>query len=147
MTTMRPSTVITTRHPLWEEVAHKFTHSCYFTKLGAHHGYRSIVFDQESSLLTTFNSLFGRYCFLCLPFGLVCSHDIFLKKMDQIPEECQGCIGIADDITVHGHTKAEHDAHIWNPHACCLQIWVSVQPTKTYVKAPAVNFFGCLYDA
>ena len=33
------------------------------------------------------------------------------------------------------------------PHVGCLQIWVSVQPTKTHVKAPAVNFFGCLYDA
>ena len=44
------------------------------------------------------------------PFGLVCSQDIFQKKMDQILEECQGCIGITDDITVHGCTKAEHDA-------------------------------------
>ena len=34
--------------------------------------------------------------------------------MDQILEECQGCIGITDDITVHGHTKVEHDAHLWN---------------------------------
>ena len=33
------------------------------------------------------------------------------------------------------------------PHAYHLQIWVSVQPTKTHVNAPAVNFFGCLYDA
>ena len=30
--------------------------------------------------------------------------------MDQILEECQGCIVIADDITVHGCTEAEHDA-------------------------------------
>ena len=34
--------------------------------------------------------------------------------MDLILEECQRCIGIADDITVHGHTEAEHDAHLWN---------------------------------
>ena len=33
------------------------------------------------------------------------------------------------------------------PHVCCPQMWVSIQPTKTPVKAPAVNFFGCLYDA
>ena len=33
------------------------------------------------------------------------------------------------------------------PHAGCLQKWVSVQPTKTHVKAPTVNFFGCLYNA
>ena len=38
--------------PTVEEVAHEFVHSCYFTKLDAHHGYWSIVLDQESSLLT-----------------------------------------------------------------------------------------------
>ena len=65
------------KKPTVEEVAHEFAHSCYFTKLDAHHGYLSIVLDQESSLLTTFSSLFRRYHFLCLPFGLVCSQDIF----------------------------------------------------------------------
>ena len=29
----------------------------------------------------------------------------------------------------------------------CPQLWVSVQPTKTHVKAPPVNSFGCLYNA
>ena len=98
--------------PMVEEVAHKFVQSCFFTKLDAHHGYWSIILNQESSLLTTFNSPFGRYHFLQLPFGLVCSLDIFEKKMYQILEEFQGCIRIADDITVHGCTKAEHDAHL-----------------------------------
>ena len=98
--------------PTVEEVAHEFAHSEYFTKSDDHHKYCLIVLDQESSLLTTFNSPFGRYCFLHLPFGLVCSQDIFQKKMDQILEECQECIGIADDITVQGHAKAEHDAHL-----------------------------------
>ena len=68
--------------PTVEEVAHGFTHSHYFTKLDACHGYWLIILDQESSLLTTFNSPFGRYHFLHLPFGLVCSQDIFQKKMD-----------------------------------------------------------------
>ena len=106
--------------PTVEEVAHEFVHSHYFTKLDAHHGYWSIVLDQESSLLTTFNSPFGRYCFLHLPFGLVFSQDIFQKKIDQILEECQGCIAITDDITVHGHTKVEHNAHLQNlMHVTC----------------------------
>ena len=98
--------------PTVEEVAHEFAHYRFFTKLDACHGYWSIVLNQDFSLLTTFNSPFGRYCFLQLPFGLVCSQDIFQKKMDQILGECQGCIGIADDITVHGCTEAEHDAHL-----------------------------------
>ena len=36
----------------------------------------------------------------------------FKKRMDQILEECEGCIWIADDITVHGHTEDEHEAHL-----------------------------------
>ena len=50
--------------PTVEEVAHEFAHSCFFTKLDARHGYWSIVLDQDSSMLTTFNSPFGRYHFL-----------------------------------------------------------------------------------
>ena len=132
--------------PTVEEVAHEFTHPRYFTKLDACHGYWSIVLDQEFSLLMTFNSPFGRYHSLQLPFGLVCFQDIFWKMMDQFLEECQGCIRITDDITVHGHTDVEHDAHLCN----LMQIthkydWV-FNPQKKHVKAQAVNFFGCLYD-
>ena len=133
--------------PTVEEVAHEFAHSYFFTKLDAHHGYWSIILDQDSSLLTTFNSPFGRYCFLWLPFGLVCSQDIFQKKMDQILKECQGCIGIADDITVHGCTEAEHDAHLRDLMQIACKYDLVFNPQKTHIKAQAINFFGCLYDA
>ena len=130
-----------------EEVAPEFAHSHFFTKLDACHGYWSMVLNQDSSLLTTFNSPLGRYHFLQLPFGLVCSQDIFQKKMDQILQECQGCIRIADDITVHSCTKAEHDAHLrdlmWITHKNNLVF----NPWKTHVKAQAINFFSCLYNA
>ena len=55
--------------PTVEEVTHKFANSCITSpSLITHHGYWSIVLDEESSLLTTFNSPFGRYRFLHLPF-------------------------------------------------------------------------------
>ena len=133
--------------PTVEEVAHEFANLHYFTKLKVHHGYWSIVLDEESSLLTTFNSPFGRYHFPCLPFGLVCSQDIFQKKKDQFLKECPGCIGIADDITIHCCTKAEHDAHLWNLMQVACKYGVVFNPQKMHVKAPAINFFGCLYNA
>ena len=69
------------------------------------------------------------------------------KKMDQILKECQGCIRIADSITVHNCTEAEHDAHLWDlMHIACKYNLV-FNPQKTHVKAQAINFFGCLYDA
>ena len=133
--------------PTVEEVAHEFSNLHYFTKLNACHGYWPIVLDEEASLLTTFNSPFGRYCFLHLPFGLVCSQDIFQKKMDQFLKECPGCIGIANDITIHGCTEVEHNAHLQNLMWVACKYGVVFNLQKTHVKAPAVNFFGCLYDA
>ena len=134
------------RHTV-EEVAHEFMHSCYYTKLDAHHGYWSIILNQESSLLMTFNSPFGRYHFLQLPFGLVCSQDIFQKKMDQILEACQGCIGITDNITIHSCTEAEHDTCLQNLMWIACKYDLVFNPQKTHMKAQAVNFFGCLYNA
>ena len=99
--------------PTVDQVAHEFTHSKYFTKLDARHGYWAVILDSKSSLLTAFNTPHGQYQFLHLPFGLACSQDVFQKRMDQILEECESYIGIADDITVHGHTEAKHDAHLW----------------------------------
>ena len=133
--------------PTVEEVTHEFAHSHLFTKLDAHHGYWSIIFNQNSSLLMTFNSPFRRYHFLQLPFGLVCSQDIFQKKMDQILEECPGCIGNVDDITIHGCTEAEHDAHLQDLMRTACKYDLVFNAQKTHVKAQAINYFGCLYDA
>ena len=126
--------------PTVEEVVHEFMHSCFFTKLDAHHGYWSIVLNQESSLVVTFNSPFRRYHFLQLPFGLICSQDIFQKKMDQILKECQGCIGTADDITVHGCIEAEHDAHLQNLMQIAHKYNLMFSPQKTHMKATSCQF-------
>ena len=67
--------------------------------------------------------------------------------MDQILEECQGCIRIADDITVHSHTEAEHDACLWDLMCIAHKYDLVFNPQKTHMKAQAINFFGCLYDA
>ena len=133
--------------PTVEEVTHKFANSCYFTKLNTHHGYWSTVLDEESSLLTTFSIPFGRYCFLCLLFVLVYSQDIFMKKMDQFLEECPGCIRITNDITIHGCAEVEHNAHLQNLMWVAHKYVVVFNPQEMHVKAPAINFFGCPYDA
>ena len=126
------------------EVAHKFDHSKYFMKMDARHGYWAVVLDSKSSLLTTFNTSYGQYHFLHLPFGLACSQDVFQKRMDQILEEYEGCIGIADDITIHGGMEAEHDACLWKLMEVAWNYGLVLNPKKTQVKAPVVKFFGCL---
>lgn len=65
---------------------HKLSDAKYFSKLDAKNGYWLIKLDPESQLLTTFNSLFGRYCFQRMPFGLIMSQYVFQQKMDDSGE-------------------------------------------------------------
>ena len=134
--------------PTVEEGTHEFANLHYFTKLDAHHGYWSIVLDEGIKPLNYLQQpLWEVLHFLHLPFGLVCSQDIFQKKLDQFLKECPRCIGIADDITILGCTNAEHDAHLHNLMQVACKYGVVFNPQKMHVKAPAVNFFGCLYNA
>ena len=58
-------------NPTLEEITHKFTGATVFSTLDAKSGYWSVKLNDESSLLTTFHTPFGRYCYHRMPFGLV----------------------------------------------------------------------------
>ena len=72
------------------------------------------MLNQESSYLTTFNSLFGRFWFLWMLFGLKMQllQNMFQAKIDQTFEGCEGEVGITDDLVVYGLTKKERDRHM-----------------------------------
>ena len=95
-----------------EEITLQLAGSKKFTKAGGTSSYLCIVLDYESSLLTTFNMPWGRYRLICLPWGLICAQDIFQQMMDQILECCEGAIGIADDIIMHGNDNEEHNQNL-----------------------------------
>ena len=54
------------------ELNARFAGSTVFSKLSTKAGYWSIHLDPDSQLIITFRTLFGRYCWIRLPFGLRC---------------------------------------------------------------------------
>ena len=63
--------------PTLDEITHKLSGAKVFSKLDAKDGFWSIHLDTPSSFLTTFNTHKGCYRFLCMPFGLKMSQDVF----------------------------------------------------------------------
>ena len=125
--------------PTVEEMAHGFSLSKFFSKLDARYGYCSIALDKESSFLRTFNSPFGRYSYLRIPFGLVCSQDVFQNRMDHVLEHCKGYISIADDITARGKIAEDHDASLRKLVKTAVKWLLVFNPKKTAVKARQVR--------
>ena len=133
--------------PTLEEITHKFVGAKVFSTLDAKNGYWSVKLDDESSLLTTFHTPFGRYRYLRMPFGLVMSQDVFQQKMDQILDRCTGIVGVADDIAVFGSTTEEHDTNLHNLMKVAAQHGLVFNSEKCVVKQSTITFFGMVYDA
>lgn len=131
--------------PTIEELTHQFCGSRYFSKLDAKSGYWSVQLDEESQLLTTFQTPYGRYCFSRLPFGLKVSQDIFQLKMDQILENVKGATGISDDVVVYGKTEEEHDESLCNLMKAAAENGLVFNSEKCTIKTQSITFFGATY--
>ena len=94
------------------EVLSELSEAAYFSVLDATSGYWSLKLEDKSSYLITFNTPFGRYRYLRIPFGLNCSQDVFQQKIDETFEGMTGVTAIVDDILVFGKTRAEHDQNL-----------------------------------
>ena len=97
-----------------EEIAHELAGATVYTKADALKAFLQIHLMHEASLLTTFNSHWGRLRFLRMPFGAKMSQDMFQLWMDAILEQCPGVIGIHDDMVIFGVDQEDHDANLIN---------------------------------
>ena len=60
----------------------------------------NLSLTKSTSLLKTFGTMYGRYCYLRVPMGALLSSDVYQFKIDEIFEGIPRCVGIADDIMI-----------------------------------------------
>ena len=130
--------------PTLEEILPKLSGAKFFSIVDAKCGYWNVELDNESSYLTTFNSPFGRYRFLRMPFGLKMSQDVFQAKIDQTFEGCEGTIGIADDIVIFRKSEQEHDRHLHDMLTRCRSTGLKLNTDKCKIKQRKIKFYGVI---
>ena len=96
--------------------------------------------------MSTFNTPWGRYRFVHLPWGLTCAQDIFQWMMDQILERCEGAIGITDDVVIHGKDDEDHDQNLHRFMRIAHEHGLVFNGDKCEVKKDSVTFFGTVYN-
>ena len=90
----------------------KLGDSKIFSKVDANSGFWQIPLDDESKLLTTFFTPFGRFCFNRLPFGISSAPKIFQRSMSKILEGSKGTLCQMDDVLIHGVDQSEYDGRV-----------------------------------
>ena len=98
--------------PTREEIISEMSGANYFTKLDASQGFWQLKLDESSTKYCTFNTPFGRHCFLRLPFGIKSAPEIFHRAMEQIIEGLDGVRVYIDDIIIWGSTAQEHNERL-----------------------------------
>ena len=114
----------------------------YFSVLDATSGYWQIKLDDESSMLTTFNTLVGRYRFTHMPFGIHSAQEVFPKTMDMAFKGIEGCKSIIDDMLIWGTSKQDHDRNLKRVLDRSTGIGIKRNTEKCVIGTNKVSYFG-----
>ena len=98
--------------PKVEDIFLKLNGAKYFTTLDLRAGYHHVPLDKFSILKTAFNSLFRKYKYIKVPFGLAQAPAYFQELMTGILKDFNFAIAYLDDIIIFSKTLEEHLAHI-----------------------------------
>ena len=98
--------------PKVKDIFSKLNRATYFTTLDLCAGYHHIPLDKSSIPKTAFNSPFGKYQYVKVPFRLAQAPAYFHELMTSILKDFPFAIAYLDDIIIFSKTPQEHLSHI-----------------------------------
>lgn len=128
--------------PTREEIISEMSGARYFTKLDASQGFWQLKLDESSTKYCTFNTPFGRHCFLRLPFGIKSAPEIFHKAMEQIIEGLEGVRVYIDDIIIWGSTAEEHNERLCRVMERIQKYGLKLNKSKCEFGVEEILFLG-----
>ena len=128
--------------PTLEEIAHVLTGATKFSKVDGNKAFFGMHLMEEALLLTMFNTHLNR--FLCVPFRLKMSQDIFQMRMDDIVAQCPSVLAIHNDVFIYEKNDRDHDANIINLFNVAQKEGLVFNSKKCTIKQESVTFFGSL---
>jgi len=136
--------------PILEDVLPELNKAKVFSTVDLRNGYWHLLLDDSSSKLTCFQTPWGRYKWLRLPFGTSCSSEIFQKRLHQALEGLENIICIADDIIVYGKGEdmieayRDHDDKLKKLLERCSTLGLRLNKEKCKLRRTEVKFLGHL---
>ena len=121
--------------PKVEDIFSKLNGATHFTTLDLGAGYQHIPLDKPSILKMAFNSLFRKYKYVKVPFGLAQAPAYFQELMTGILKDFNFVIAYLDDTIIFSKTPQEHLSHI-------RKVFEKLRSAKLSMKMSKCNFFS-----
>ena len=118
-----------------EDIFSKLNEATYFTTLDLCAGYHHVPLDKPSILKMAFNSPFGKYEYVKVPFGLAQAPAYLQELMTGILKDFSFMIAYLDDIIIFGKTPQGCLTHI-------RKVFKKLRLAKLSMKMSKCNFFS-----
>lgn len=118
-----------------------------FSKMDANSGFWQISLSEDSRLLTTFITPFGRYCYNRLCFGISSAPEHFQRRMSFMLEGLEGVVCQMDDVLVYGETQESHDDRLLKVLKRLEENGVTLKAEKCEFSRDSVKFLGQIIDS
>ena len=120
----------------------KLNGAIYFTTLYLRAGYHHIPLDKPSIPKTAFNSPFGKFEYMKVPFGLAQAPAYFQEVMTGILRDFNFAIAYLDDIIIFSKTPQEHLLHIRMVFEKLKSANLSVKKSKCSFFSKEIQYLG-----
>ena len=121
--------------PKVEDIFSKLNGATYFTTLDLQAGYHHFPLDTPSMPKTAFNSPFGKFEYVKVPFGLAQAPVYFQEVMTGILKDFPFTIAYLDDIIIFSKTPQEYLSHI------CM-VFEKLKSANPSMKKSKCSFFS-----
>lgn len=134
--------------PIMEDILPELSKAKVFTKIDVKSAYWHCKLDYASSILTTFDTPFGRFKWNRLPFGLTTSGETFVRCLHEALQGLPGVFCAIDDIIVTGcgdtHDEAvtNHNENLSNLLTRCRAQNIALNKAKLELCRNDINFLG-----
>ena len=134
--------------PTVEEIATRLNGAKLFSVFDASNGFQQVELDEESSMLTTFNTPFGRYRWKRMPFGINSAPEVWQRRMREHIEGLKGVEVIADDFVIVGYSntpaewQSDHDQNVRAFLNRCRERNLKLNEKKARLRQQEVPFIG-----
>ena len=120
----------------------KFGGAKIFSKMDANSAFWQRKLSNESLLLTSFITPWGRFCFNRLPYGISTGSEQFKRCMNELLEGLEGVEVQIDDIIVYGSDVVEHDKRLTNVLNRLSQANITLNKAKCEFGVKSVKILG-----
>ena len=133
--------------PKVEDIFSKLNGATYFTTLDLQAGYHHIPLDKPSIPKTAFNSPFGKFEFVKVPFGWAQAPAYFQELMTGILKDFSFAIAYLEDIIIFSKTAQEHLSHTHMVFEKIKSANLSMKKSKCSFFSKEIQYSGHILSA